>query len=61
MTLPRGGKWTIRRTLGALVSLEQDSSVSELAGGYGASRYEPLQLNSFGLVQNIGIFLLHNG
>jgi hypothetical protein len=51
-----------RPPLGALVvSFEQDPGVGELAGRGGAGRYEPLALFSFGLGQDKGIFLFHNG
>jgi hypothetical protein len=49
------------RSLCALVSLEQDTSVGEFAGGSCACGNEPLEIVSFGVAENDRIFLLHNG
>jgi hypothetical protein len=49
------------RPLRALVSLEQDTSVGEFAGGSCACGDEPLEIVSFGVAENDRIFLLHNG
>jgi hypothetical protein len=48
------------RSLGALVCLQQETGVCEHAGGRGSGGYEVLQLFSFSVAENKGIFLLHN-
>jgi len=48
------------RSLRALVGLEQDASVGELAGGGGASGDQAFQLDSLCVTQDNGIFLLRN-
>ena len=49
------------RTLCALVGLEQDASVSELSGRGSAGRDQALELISFGMCEDNGILLLHDG
>src|SRR5215212_3589748 len=49
------------RTLGALVGLEQDASVGELAGRGRAGGDQAFEVVSFGFSKDNGILFLHNG
>src|SRR5215218_9925993 len=49
------------RTLGALVGLEQDASVGELAGRGRAGGDQAFEVVSFGISKDNGILFLHNG
>src|SRR5215210_5951116 len=48
------------RTFGALVGLEQDASVGELAGRGRAGGDQALEIVSFGFGKDNGILFLHN-